>query len=377
MPDTSYIWQLPYWPNWQYESRELAPLLGSVRLAQGRLLGRMQDLGMAVQSQANLSILTEDVIKTSAIEGETLSLETVRSSVARKMGLDIGALAPTDRMVDGIVDVVLDATAKADSPLTASRLFAWHAALFPTGRSGMVAIDVGVWRSDATGAMQVVSGPLHRQKVHFEAPPAERLAKEVDAFLQWFNQSETDEPVIKAGLAHLWFVTLHPFDDGNGRIARAIGDMALSRAEGLAPRYYSLSAQFQCERNAYYDELEAAQKGSLDITRWLMWFLGCLLRALEGAELSLAAVLFKAQFWRVWAHTPMNERQIKLLNRFLDGFDGFEGKLTSRKWAAIAKCSADSALRDINDLIAQGVLCKDPSGGRSSSYVLAELSETR
>lgn len=374
MPDTSYIWQLPDWPSWQYESRELAPLLGNVRLAQGRLLGRMQDLGMAVQSQANLSMLTEDVIKTSAIEGEALSLETVRSSVARKMGLDIGALAPTDRMVDGIVDVVLDATAKADAPLTASRLFAWHAALFPTGRTGMVAIDVGMWRSDATGAMQVVSGSLHRQKVHFEAPPAERLAKETDTFLRWFNQPDTDEPVIKAGLAHLWFVTLHPFDDGNGRIARAIGDMALSRAESLAPRYYSLSAQIQRERKAYYDELEAAQKGSLDVTRWLRWFLGCLLRALEGAELSLAAVLFKARFWRVWAHTPMNERQIKVLNRFLDGF---EGKLTSRKWAAIAKCSADSALRDINDLIAQGVLCKDQFGGRSSSYVLAELSEAR
>ncbi len=327
----------------------------------------MTDLGLALRDQATLQVLTEDVLKTSEIEGERLNPDAVRSSLARRLGVDIGALAPADRHVDGVVDMVLNATGQYALPPTAERLFGWHAALFPAGSSGLAPIRVGAWRDDATGPMQVVSGPIGRQKVHYEAPPASRLAAETARFLDWFNHHSTDDPVIKAGLAHLWFVTLHPFDDGNGRIARAVGDMALARAERSARRFYSLSAQIQRERRDYYDLLEQTQKGTMDVTRWLDWFLGCLLRAIEGADITLAAVLAKARFWQRWSGTPINERQIKLLNRLLDGFDG---KLTSSKWAAIAQCSPDTALRDINDLLASGVLRRSESGGRSTSYEL-------
>lgn len=327
----------------------------------------MRDLGMDLRDQASLRVITEDVLQTSAIEGEHLNPETVRSSVARRLGVEIGALAPADRHVDGVVDMVLDATRHHRSLLTAERLSGWHAALFPTGDSGLHAIRAGVWRDDAQGPMQVVSGPMHRQTVHYAAPPANRLDAEINDFLQWFNIDQQNDPLIKAGLAHLWFVTIHPFEDGNGRIARAVGDMALARAETAAQRYYSLSAQIQRERKAYYDRLEAAQKGSMDVTGWLEWFLDCLLRAVQGAEDTLSSVLTKAGFWRRWSGTPMNERQIKLLNTLLDGF---EGKLTSSKWAAIAKCSQDTALRDITDLVERGVLMRSQASGRSTSYEL-------
>jgi Fic family protein len=366
--DKHYIWQRNEWPQWTYNHQRLAPLLAQVHLAQGHLLGRMHDLGRDLRDQATLRVLTEDVLKTSEIEGEVLSPDSVRSSIARRLGVDIGALAPADRHVDGMVDMVLDAVQTHDTPLTAERLFGWHAAMFPAGFSGLTSIRVGRWRDDAQGPMQVVSGPVHRQKVHYEAPPAQQLDAEMAEFLRWFNTDPQEDPVIKAGLAHLWLVTIHPFDDGNGRIARAVGDMALARAEASAQRYFSLSAQIQRERKAYYDLLEATQKGTMDVTDWLEWFLGCLLRAVQGAEQTLSSVLLKARYWQHWASVPMNDRQIKLLNKLLDGFDG---KLTSSKWAAIGKCSQDTALRDISDLLARGVLKKSDASGRSTSYELA------
>jgi Fic family protein len=366
-----YIWQANDWPNWRYDLAKLAGPLADVSRVQGLLIGRLADVGMALQDQASLSALTEDVVKTSEIEGEQLNVESVRSSIARRLGVDIGALAPVDRNVEGVVEMVLDATGHCTAPLTTERLFGWHAALFPTRYSGLTRISVGTWREDATGPMQVVSGPVHRQKVHYEAPPAEKLAAETDRFLNWANATTAEPSLVKAGLAHLWFVTLHPFDDGNGRIARAVGDLFLARADGSPQRFYSLSAQIQRERKAYYDVLEATQKGSLDVTDWLAWFLGTLQRALDSAQLTLDAVLVKARFWQRWATTPLNERQVKLLNRLLDGFDG---KLTSSKWAAIAKCSPDTALRDISELLALGVLKKSVSGGRSTSYELNDFS---
>ncbi|OOG53472.1 Fic family protein [Polaromonas sp. C04] len=365
--DPLYIWQQADWPHWRFDAAALAEPLAQVHRAQGHLQGRMAELGLAQREQATLLALTQEVVKTSEIEGERLNLETVRSSIARRLGVDIGALAPADRYVDGVVDMVLDATGRFDAPLTVERLFGWHAALFPTGYSGMARIRIGAWRDDATGPMQVVSGPIGRQKVHFEAPPAPTLAAQTQTFLQWFNAEAVGDALIKAGVAHLWLVTLHPFDDGNGRISRAAGDMALARAEGSSQRFYSLSAQIQRERKDYYDQLEATQKGTLDVTPWLAWFLGCLLRAVQGANDTLTTVLGKAQFWQRWAGTPLNERQIKLINRLLDGF---EGKLTTAKWAAIAKCSTDTALRDINDLLARGVLRKLEGGGRSTGYEL-------
>lgn len=365
--DKRYIWQNEAWPNFVYDQSRVAPLLAQVHRAQGHLLGRMHDIGLDLRDQAAVRVLTEDVLKTSEIEGEKLNRDSVRSSIARRLGVDIGALAPADRQADGVVDMVLDATQRYDEPLTVERLYGWHAALFPVGYSSLNRIRVGQWRDDSQGPMQVVSGPIHRQKVHFEAPPADRLDIEVQDFLNWFNSDQQDDPVVKAGLAHLWFVTIHPFEDGNGRIARAVGDMALARAERSIQRYYSLSAQIRWEREAYYDHLEATQKSDLDVTQWLEWFLGCLLRAVQGAAETLASVLSKAHFWQRWSAVPMNDRQIKILNKLLDGF---EGKLTSRKWAVIAKCSQDTALRDINELLEQGVLRKLDAGGRSTAYEL-------
>ncbi|VWX58970.1 conserved hypothetical protein [Burkholderiales bacterium 8X] len=366
-PSDLYIWQNDAWPRLHYDLSRLAAPLALVHAARGRLAGRMADVGMPQLAQANLRVLTDDVVKTSAIEGERLDANAVRSSIARRLGIDIGALALADRHVDGVVEMVLDATTASVAPLTAQRLFGWHAALFPTGYSGMSVIRTGAWRDDASGPMQVVSGPIGRRKVHFEAPPAAILEEEMPRFLGWFEGATDDDPVVHAGLAHLWFVTLHPFDDGNGRIARVVGDMALARAEGSAQRFYSLSAQIQRERNDYYEMLERTQKGTMDVTPWLAWFAGCLLRAVEGAELLLSEVLTRHRFWQRWAPVPLNARQVKLLNRLLDGFDG---KLTSSKWSAIAKCSADTALRDINELLALGVLQRSGSGGRSTSYEL-------
>jgi Fic family protein len=332
------------------------------------LIGQMEALGFPLRQEAILQTLTADVLKSSEIEGETLDVEQVRSSLARRLGMDIGALTPPDRNVDGVVEMMLDATREYRQPLTAGRLFDWHAALFPTGRSGMDRIRVGAWRNDATGPMRVVSGPIGREIVHYEAPDASRVEEEMSAFLDWINDdTQKEDPVLKAGLAHLWFVTIHPFADGNGRIARAIADMQLARSEGSPQRFYSMSAQIRQERSAYYDILERTQKETMDVTLWMEWFLGCLGRAIDGAHTMLAAVIKKARVWESLAGMPINERQRSMINRLLDGF---EGKLTSLKWAKLTKCSHDTALRDIQLLMARGVLVRNPGGGRSTSYAL-------
>nr|WP_315591509.1 Fic family protein [uncultured Cupriavidus sp.] len=368
--DYTYIWQANDWPDWRFDLAALAGQMASVSQAQGLLLGRLADVGMGLRDEASLAALTDDVVRTSEIEGEQLDVASVRSSIARRLGVDIGALAPVDRHVEGVVEMVLDATLNSEASVTRERLFGWHAALFPTGYSGLSRISIGSWRDDASGPMQVISGPFGRQRVHFEAPPADRLEAETVRLIAWINGSPKDPPLIRAALGHLWFVTLHPFDDGNGRIARAIGDLLLARADRSPQRFYSLSAQIQSERKAYYDILERTQKRSMDVTEWLAWFLDALHRAIDHAQVSLDAVLAKARFWQHWAMTPFNERQVKLLNRMLDGFNG---KLTTSKWAAIAKCSADTALRDINDLISRGVLRKADGSGRSTSYELNDL----
>ena len=367
MPE--YIHQLEAWPALRWSDEKLASQLAAVRHHQGRLIGKMETLGFPLKAEAVLQTLTEDVLKSSEIEGEKLDADQVRSSIARRLGMDIGALAPVDRDVEGVVEMMLDATQKFDAALTKDRLFGWHAALFPTGRSGMSKITVGDWRKDDTGPMQVVSGPIGRQRVHYEAPQALKLDAEMSAFLDWFNREPEIDPVLRAAVAHLWFVTIHPFEDGNGRIARAIADMALARSEGSPRRFYSMSAQIRVERNTYYDILEATQKGDLDITPWLTWFLDCLDRAIAGAEETLAAVLAKARFWERLAGEAFSERQREMLNRLLSGF---EGKLTSSKWALITKTSQDTASRDIDDLIKRGILQKDAAGGRSTSYSLVE-----
>ncbi|MEW6775906.1 MAG: Fic family protein [Bdellovibrionota bacterium] len=365
-----YIYELTNWPNLAWEKETLAVPLAAVRHQQGRFIGRMEALGFKLRAEAVLQTLTQDVIKSSEIEGENLNQKQVRSSIARHLGLDVGALAPADRHVDGVVEMMLDATQNFETPLSEERLWGWHSALFPSGRSGMRRIRVGAWREDKSGPMQVVSGPLGRERVHYEAPPAHKLEREMTSFLGWFNGQEPIDAVLKAGVAHLWFVTIHPFEDGNGRIARAIADMALARSEGTPQRFYSMSAQICAERKAYYGILEKTQKGSLDITAWLEWFLECLGRAIEGAEETLAAVLKKARFWEKHGTEPLNDRQKSMLNRLLDGF---QGKLTSSKWATFCKCSQDTASRDINDLLKRGILIKNPASGRSTSYSLASI----
>ena len=363
----TYIPELTDWPKFRWDETKLAAPLAAVRHKQGRLIGRMEALGFPLRNEAALQTLTEEVVKSSEIEGETLDREQVRSSIARRLGLDVGAIASSDRNVEGVVEMILDATEKYDQPLTNERVFGWHAALFPTGRSGMVKIAVGAWRNDRSGPMQVVSGPIGHERVHYQAPDASRLKKEMKDFLDWYNNEQRIDLVLKAALAHLWFVTIHPFDDGNGRIARAIADQALARSEKCAQRFYSMSAQIRKERNQYYDMLEATQKGDLDITEWLLWFLGRLDRAFDGAEAILAAVLTKARFWEKHVGEKFNPRQHLILNRLLDGF---EGKLTSSKWAKIGKCSQDTASRDIDDLVKRDILFKEPAGGRSTNYSL-------
>jgi Fic family protein len=364
-----YIHQLPDWPSFRWDHKILAEPLASVRHRQGRLVGRMEGLGFPLRSQAVLSALTEDVLGSSGIEGEVLDRGQVRSSVARRLGMDIGALTPAERGVEGVVEMMLDATQHYDQDLTEERLFGWHAALFPSGRSGMHRILVGAWRDDGRGPMRVISGPVGRERVHFEAPGAVRVAREMRAFLAWYSGHHGIDPVLKAGVAHLWFLTVHPFDDGNGRIARAIADMQLARSESSPQRFYSMSAQICKERKTYYEILESTQKGDLDITRWFAWFLECLSRTFDSAEGILSAVLRKARFWEQHEGDALNARQRDMLNRLLDGF---EGKLTSSKWAAIEKCSPDTALRDITDLLQRRILVKDEGGGRSTSYSLAE-----
>lgn len=367
------IWERDGWPRLHWDDQAISSLLAQVSREQGRLLGRMEGLGFELRSEAHLRTLTEDVVKSSEIEGEKLDSTQVRSSIARRLGMDVGGLVPADRNVDGVVEMMLDATGGYEQPLDTERLFGWHAALFPTGRSGMRKIIVGDWRDDREGPMQVVSGPVGKEKVHYEAPPAECIPREMDRFLKWFEAPGAADPLLTAGLAHLWFVTIHPFDDGNGRIARAIADMALARSERTGQRFYSMSAQIRRERDNYYTVLERTQKGSLDVTAWQEWFLKCLGHAIEGADGTLSAVMDKANFWRRFATESFNERQIKVLNKLMDEF---EGKLTTSKWARIAKCSQDTAHRDIVDLIERGALQKDPGGGRSTSYSLAGNART-
>ena len=365
-----YMHDQPSWPKFHWDSERISQLLVDVRHRQGRLIGRMEGLGLQLRKEAVLNTLTEDVLKSSEIEGEKLDRDQVRSSIARRLGIDIGGLIRADRDVEGVVEMMLDATQHYDRPLSVRRLFNWHAALFPTGRSGMSWIDVGTWRKDKNGPMQVVSGPIGKERVHYQAPPAARLRGEMKRFLDWFEKENSTDPVLKAGVAHLWFVTIHPFEDGNGRIARDIADMLLARSEQSPQRFYSMSAQIRQERKTYYEILEATQKGNLDITRWLEWFLACLDRAFDHSETILAAVLNKARFWDRFAGTEFNERQRSMIDRLLNHF---EGKLTSSKWATLEKCSQDTALRDIEDLIRTGVLKKDSSGGRSTSYSLAKI----
>jgi Fic family protein len=367
---SGYIHQLKDWPKFTWDAAALAARLGAAHHLQERLLGRMASFGFQLRAEANLQNLTEEVVKSSAIEGEVLDQQQVRSSIARRLGVDIGALVPADRNVEGIVEMMLDATQKFTEPLTAERLFAWHASLFPAGRSGMRKISVGRWRDEKSGPMQVVSGLLGREHIHFEAPAGSRLYDEMQKFFEWFNSYDGTDLVLRAGVAHLWFVTIHPFEDGNGRIARAIADMALARSEKIAQRFYSMSAQIRKERADYYAFLEQTQKQDhLDITEWLDWFLGCLGRAFETTDTLLENVFRKARFWNKHKDAALNERQRLVLDRSLSGF---EGKLTSSKWAKLAQCSQDTASRDIDDLIKRGILVKDPAGGRSTSYSLAE-----
>ncbi|WIY54514.1 Fic family protein [Devosia sp. YIM 151766] len=363
----NYNHQLSDWPNFTWDDKALSDQLAAVRHRQGRLIGRMEALGFELRGEAVLQTLTQDVIKSSEIEGESLDADQVRSSIARRLGMDIGGLVPADRDVEGVVEMMLDATQNYTKPLTQERLFDWHAALFPTGRSGMSRIVVGAWRDDRDGPMQVVSGPMGRERIHYEAPEAARLDAEMSAFHDWIEGYAKLDLVLKSAIAHLWFVTIHPFEDGNGRIARAIADLVLARSEGSAQRFYSMSAQIRIERNDYYDILESTQKDGLDITPWLSWFLGCLDRAFDHAEETLANVLRKARFWEYHANDAFNERQRDMLMRLLNGFFG---NLTSGKWAKIQRCSSDTALRDINDLLDRGVLAKVPGGGRSTSYAL-------
>lgn len=365
-----FIWALPQWPKWAWQEGRIAMPLARARHRQGLLLGRMQALGFQLRAEAMLTTLTEDVLKTSEIEGETLDARQVRSSIARRLGMEAAGLVPAERDVEGVVEMMLDATQRFDRPLTRERLFDWHAALFPTGRSGMRRIIVGAWRDDREGPMQVVSGPAGKEKIHFVAPPADRLDAEIAAFLDWFNRGTDVDPVLASGLAHLWFVTIHPFADGNGRIARAVADMALARSEGSAQRFYSMSSRIRLERNDYYDVLERVQKGTLDVTEWLEWFVNCFDHAVESAQQILETTLRKARFWEAHSGQDLSERQRRIINRLLDGF---EGKLTTRKWAALGKCSQDTAYRDILDLVARGILEKGPEGGRSTRYTLTDV----
>ncbi|MFH1878961.1 MAG: Fic family protein [Candidatus Omnitrophota bacterium] len=371
-----YIHQLKTWPKFTWDLKKISTLLGPVRNHQGRLTGSMEALGFNLKTEAVLKTLTLDIVKSSEIEGEVLDLEQVRSSVANKLGLNVAGLIPSDRYIDSIVEMMLDASLNYDKSLTKDRLLGWHASLFPSGRSGMHKVKPGAWRDDKHGPMKVVSGAIGHERTHFEAPAAERLNDEIKFFLKWFNSAEEIDPVIKAGIAHLWFVTLHPFDDGNGRIARAITDMQLARSDESRERFYSMSAQIRRERKAYYDILEKTQKNvknpedGINITGWLEWFLLCLDRALDMTEQILSDVFRKARFWEYHASGAMNERQRLMLNKLLDDF---QGKLTSSKWARLTKCSQDTAIRDITDLVEKGVLIKDPAGGRSTSYSLKDI----
>lgn len=362
-----YIHEQKDWPRFYWDKEKLTGLLTEVRFRQGKLIGNMQALGFALREEAMLQTLTQEVIKSSEIEGEMLDRDQVRSSLARRLGIDIAGSVPADRNVEGVVEMMLDATQNFQQPLSEERLFGWHAALFPSGRSGMHRITVAAWRTGERGPMQVVSGGFGKEKVHFEAPGAEKVPEEMTRFLDWFNSAMDIDPVLKAALSHLWFVTIHPFEDGNGRMARAIADMQLARADESPQRFYSMSTQIRKDRKDYYDVLEATQKGGLDITPWLLWFLQCLDRAFVGTNDILANVLLKARFWEKHAGALLNDRQKLIINRMLNGI---EGKMTSSKWAKMAKCSKETAIRDIQDLIDKDILEKEAAGGRSTSYIL-------
>lgn len=365
----SYIHELPNWPNFTWDAQALTEALSRVRHKQGKHLGKMEALGFELRTEASVTTLTNEIVKSSAIEGEKLDTDEVRSSVACKLGLPVAGLPEPGLEVEGIVEMMLDATQKFEQPLTLERIYGWHAALFPTRRSGMHRITVGEWRKGEHGPMQVISGPMGKERIHFQAPDAARLEDEMNQFFEWFNRSSNMDPVLKAAIAHFWFVTIHPFDDGNGRIARAIADMALSRADGSKDRFYSMSSAIEAERKEYYVRLEAAQRGSLDITSWLAWFLDCLERAVEASDAMLAIVLHKARVWQRINSKPVNERQREAINRMLE--HDWKGDLSTTKYARLAKCSQDTALRDIKELLERGVLVKNQSGGRSTSYRLA------
>ena len=362
-----YIHQKDNWPDFTWRSEEFLTQLSEARNLQGRLIGKMESLGFDLRNEALLDTLTLDVLKSTEIEGEFLNPDQVRSSIARRLGMEIAGSIDSDRNVDGMVEMMIDATHNCLKPLTAERLFDWHAALFPMGRSGIFKITVADWRKDTTGPMQVVSGASGKERVHFQALDSDLIETEMIRFLKWFNENDKIDLVIKAAVAHLWFVTIHPFQDGNGRITRALTDMLLAQSDKSTQRFYSMSAQIRIERKQYYEILEKTQKGELDITEWIKWFLSCLTNALKSTDTILTKVLFKGDFWNRHSKTIINERQKKLINRLLDGF---EGKLTSSKWAKIAKCSKDTVIRDINDLIYKDILQKETAGGRSTNYEL-------
>ncbi len=360
-----FVYQKQDWSDFKWDSDKIVPLLGNVRHLQGKLLGQMESLGFSLKEEAVLTTLTLDVLKSTEIEGEILNKDQVRSSIARKLGITVNGIVASSRNVDGVVEMMLDATQHYDSPLTKKRLLGWHAALFPTGYSGMYKIEVGKYR---TGDMQVVSGAMGKEKIHYEAPKPNLVESEMANFLDWLNNGHISiDPVLKAAIAHFWFITIHPFDDGNGRIARAITDMLLARSDNTSQRFYSVSNQILEERKVYYDILEKTQRGDGDITNWLLWFLSCLEKALINTEKILESTIVKAKFWEQHSQTSLNNRQRIMLNKLLDGFDG---KLTSSKWAKITKTSPDTALRDIQDLISKGILQKEAQGGRSTNYEL-------
>ena len=366
-----YIYDHPEWPDFKWDSGRLANKLFAIYEHQGRLVGRMEAIGFPLQAEAELQNLTQTVLKSSEIEGEVLDRQQVRSSIARRLGLDVAGLVSAERQVDGVVEMMLDATQQFDEPLTKERLWGWHAGLFSERRNQFGSLRVGIWRDDRNGPMQILSGPIGREKKHFEAPPANLVDREMREFLRWFNLPLWSNLILGAGIAHIWFVTIHPFEDGNGRIARALTDMVLSKLDYSPRRFYSMSDQILAERKSYYAILEETQKGGLDITLWLEWFLGCLDCSIVGAENLLQNVIGKARFWQRVASESLNERQRKVLNRMLDGM---EGKLTSSRWARMGSCSQDTASRDIDDLIRRGILIRNPGGGRSTSYSLLGIS---
>lgn len=365
-----YIYEHKNWTQFKWSESKISSLLAHVRNIQGRLIGKMEALGFDIQKSTTLEVITSDVLKSSLIEGENLNQQQVRSSIARRLGIEVVGTVPSERDVDGIVDMMLDATQNYEKPMSHERLYSWHAALFPSGYSGISKIKAGQYRDDKNGPMQVVSGRFGNEKVYYQAPDATIIGDEMNDFINWVNSEKNIDPVISSAIAHLWFVTVHPFEDGNGRIARAIADMMLARSDGTKSRFYSMSSQIQAERDLYYDVLEDTQKGDCNIDKWLFWYLNCLEKSINNAEDIVAKAQNKSNIWLRLNQYPLNARQIKILNMLIDGFDG---NLTSSKWAAINKCSQDTASRDIDDLITKGILMKSEKGGRSTNYRFKDI----